>query len=156
MNEDLSYTNSTLTKAAMGGFPLGDLFHWGWPASTYTNWAAQQVVEHDTISSWLTKGITTGVKNEPTAVPAKFDLAQNYPNPFNPTTTINYSVPQTGAVSLKVYNLLGQEVATLFTGVQQIGNHSVTFDGSKFASGIYFYRLQAGTNSMTKKLVLMK
>src|SRR5208283_2271324 len=156
MNEDFSYGNSTLLTAAMGKFPVGDLYHWGWPSMTYSNWQAQEVSEHATMSSWLGTGVVPSVKAQPTAIPAKFDLSQNYPNPFNPTTTINYSVPQTGTVSLKVYNLLGQEVATLFSGVQQIGNHTAVFDGSRFASGVYFYRLEAGNNTMTKKLVLMK
>ncbi len=96
------------------------------------------------------------MKQQTSAIPGKFDLAQNYPNPFNPTTTIDYSVPQTGTVSLKVYNLLGQEIATLFSGVQQAGNHAAVFDGSRLASGVYFYKLQAGSNAMTKKLVLLK
>lgn len=154
MNEDLSYSNTTLTTAAMGGFPLGDLYHW-WP-SQYTTWQAQEGTEHANITDLLTNGITTGVKQQPSAIPAVFALGQNFPNPFNPTTTINYSVPQTGTVTLKVYNILGQEVATLFSGVQQIGNHTAVFDGSRFASGVYFYRLEAGNNTMTKKLVLMK
>ncbi len=153
INEDYSYSNSTLMKAAMGGFPLGDLYRW-WP-SQYTSWAAQEASEHATILSELTNGVTA-VKQQTSAIPGKFDLAQNYPNPFNPTTTIDYSVPQTGAVSLKVYNLLGQEIATLFSGVQQAGNHAAVFDGSRLASGVYFYKLQAGSNTMTKKLVLLK
>jgi hypothetical protein len=154
MNEDLSYSNNTLMTAAMGKLPLGDLYHW-WPAK-YTSWVAQEASEHATILNWLTTGVITSVKAQPTAIPGKFDLSQNYPNPFNPTTTINYSIAQTGNVSLKVYNLLGQEVATLYSGVQQIGNHSAVFDGSRFASGVYFYRLEAGNNTITKKLVLMK
>jgi hypothetical protein len=85
-----------------------------------------------------------------------FSLSQNYPNPFNPTTQINYSIKQSGFVTLKVYNVLGQEVATLFAGQQAPGNYVATFDGSKYASGIYFYRLQAGNFSETRKMVLLK
>jgi hypothetical protein len=154
MNEDLSYTNSTLMTAATSGLPLGDLYHW-WPTK-YITWKAQAASEHVKLTDLLTNGVTTDVKMQTSAVPGKFELAQNYPNPFNPTTTISYSVPKTGNVSLKVYNLLGEEVATLFAGVQQIGNHTAVFDGSRFASGVYFYRLEAGNNTMTKKLVLMK
>ncbi len=157
LSEDLSYTNTTLMAASMGGFPLGDLYHW-WSSqpSIYANWAAQKATEHAKISNELTTGDLTAVKAQPTTVPGRFDLAQNYPNPFNPTTTINYSVPKSGTMTLKVYNLLGQEVATLFSGVQQAGNHAAVFDASRLASGVYFYRLEAGTNSVTKKLVLMK
>jgi hypothetical protein len=89
-------------------------------------------------------------------VPTSFSLSQNYPNPFNPTTLIAYSIPKNTFVTLKVYNVLGQEVATLFAGNQKAGNYVATFDGSKCASGIYLYRLQAGSVSITKKMVLVK
>ena len=98
----------------------------------------------------------TGVESPEAKVPTHFSLSQNYPNPFNPTTQINYSVPKNGFVTLKVYDILGQEVATLFSGVQHAGNYTATFDGGKFASGVYFCRLMAGNVSFTKKLMLMK
>ena len=158
LGEDLSYTNATLMTAGMGGFPLGDLYHWWGPLSAtnhYTAWQAQATAEHDSITKWLTLGKVTGVKERP-GIPASYTLSQNFPNPFNPTTQINYSVPENGLVTLRVYNVLGQEVATLFSGVQHAGNYVVTFDGNKLASGVYFYRLQAGNISITKKLMLMK
>jgi hypothetical protein len=156
--EDLSYTNATLKTAAMGGFPLGDLYHW-WPAE-YAQWKAQEQAEHDRINAWLETGkdpLSTGVKERPgSAVPASFTLGQNYPNPFNPTTQIEYSVPRAGRVLLKVYNTFGQEVATLFDGVQEAGNYVATFDGAALASGVYLYQLRSGSVSITKKFVLMK
>ena len=85
-----------------------------------------------------------------------YKLYQNYPNPFNPTTVIKYSVPIASRVTLKVYNILGSEVATLVNGEKAVGNYSVTFNGSNLASGIYFYQLKAGSFVQTKKLVLMK
>ena len=85
-----------------------------------------------------------------------YKLYQNYPNPFNPTTVIKYSVPMASRVTLKVYNILGSEVATLVNGEKAVGNYSVTFNGSNLASGIYFYQLKAGSFVQTKKLVLMK
>ncbi len=88
--------------------------------------------------------------------PIVFALSQNYPNPFNPTTQINYSVPKNSFVTLKIYNVLGQQVATLFTGNLKAGDYTSTFDASKFASGVYFYRLQAGSLTNVKKMVLMK
>ena len=87
---------------------------------------------------------------------ASFTLFQNYPNPFNPTTTINYSIPKAGLVTLKVYNVLGKEVATLVNKVESSGNHHILFNANKLASGVYFYRLRAGNTVMTKKLLLMK
>jgi glucuronoarabinoxylan endo-1,4-beta-xylanase len=90
------------------------------------------------------------------AAPEKFNLFQNYPNPFNPVTKIKYSIPQKSYISLKVYNLLGEEVADLAEGIQQPGNHTVTFDGSNLSSGIYLYQLKADNYSETKKLILLK
>ncbi|MEA3499961.1 MAG: T9SS type A sorting domain-containing protein, partial [Candidatus Marinimicrobia bacterium] len=89
-------------------------------------------------------------------IPNDFTLKQNYPNPFNPQTTIEYSLLQKEFVNLQVFNLKGQLVKTLISKQQEIGNYSVIFDGSNFASGIYFYRIEAGEYSNTKKLVLMK
>jgi hypothetical protein len=90
------------------------------------------------------------------AIPREFTLNQNYPNPFNPTTQIEYSVPFRGQVSLKVFNLLGQIVMSLVDGVQEAGNYSAEFNGTDLRSGVYFYRLEAGDVSLTKKLVLIK
>ncbi len=157
LRESLSYTNETLKTAAMGGFPLGDLYHW-WPAE-YSQWKAQASDEQTRIDTWLETGKdpnAVGVREVKGAVPSEYKLSQNYPNPFNPTTNIEYSVPKSGFVSLKVYNLLGQEVATLFSGNQKAGNYVATFDGSDLASGVYMYKLQSDKASITKKFVLMK
>ena len=90
------------------------------------------------------------------SVPAKFTLEQNYPNPFNPATVIKYSIPQDQQVKLNVYNLLGQNVVTLVNGMQKAGQHEVNFNASNLASGVYFYKLEAGTRSSIKKMLLMK
>jgi len=85
-----------------------------------------------------------------------YSLAQNYPNPFNPTTTITYSIPQNSFVTLKVYNVLGSEVAELVNGQVEAGIHKVNFNGFDLNSGVYFYTIKAGSFSETKKLMLMK
>jgi photosystem II stability/assembly factor-like uncharacterized protein len=98
----------------------------------------------------------TAVKDNKDQIPAHFRLDQNFPNPFNPSTTINYSIPKAGLVTLKVYDVLGKEVATLVNGVKSAGSYHVQFFANRLASGIYFYRLIAGNSVMTKKLILMK
>jgi len=88
--------------------------------------------------------------------PVAYTVEQNYPNPFNPATTIRYSLPYKSPVQLTVFNTLGQQVASLVQALQEAGSYEVTFDGSGLASGMYFYRLQAGTYVNTKKLLLLK
>jgi glucuronoarabinoxylan endo-1,4-beta-xylanase len=99
--------------------------------------------------------VVVGVKEDP-PLPQTIQLFQNYPNPFNPTTEIRYRIPEAGHVSLKVYNMLGQVVATLFEGKQDPGSHVVTFDGSGISAGVYVYKLSVNDNATTKKLVLVK
>jgi hypothetical protein len=89
-------------------------------------------------------------------IPKEFSLGQNYPNPFNPLTIIRYGLPQRSYVFLSVFNALGQRVATLVQGEVEAGYHEVRFDGSGLASGVYFYRIQAGTYVETKKLLLIR
>lgn len=89
-------------------------------------------------------------------IPGKFDLKQNYPNPFNPTTQIRYMVPERAEVMLEVFNILGKKVATLVDGMRQPGTYEVTFDGSGLASGVYIYRLKAGSYLSSRKLILAK
>jgi hypothetical protein len=103
---------------------------------------------------------TTTSVGEILSVPSKFSLAQNYPNPFNPSTKIQYTIGNAGLVSLKVYDVLGREVATLVNGRQEAGSYTVPFGINNgtlgLSSGVYFYRLQAGFFVSTKKLILMK
>lgn len=90
------------------------------------------------------------------AIPNNYSLDNNYPNPFNPTTTITFAIPQQEYVSLKVYDVLGKEVATLVNGIKSSGKYSVSFNGRDLASGIYFYTLKAGNFSQTNKMMLVK
>ena len=96
------------------------------------------------------------VKADVGLAPAVYSLDQNYPNPFNPTTMIKFSIAKLSIVNLKIYDLLGREVETLVDGPMEEGIHEVTFHATSLASGIYFYRLKAGTFTATKKLLLLK
>ncbi|MBE0550833.1 MAG: T9SS type A sorting domain-containing protein [Ignavibacterium sp.] len=89
-------------------------------------------------------------------IPDKFKLEQNYPNPFNPTTKIRYSIPEYSSVTLKVFNLLGEEIETLFEGEQPAGVYEAAFDASNLSSGIYFYSLKTDNASLTKKMLLVR
>ena len=88
--------------------------------------------------------------------PSNYLFSQNYPNPFNPTTAISYELPEANYVSIKVYNLIGKEVAVLVDEQKQAGKYKLQFDGSGIPSGVYFYRIQAGSYSETKRMILLK
>jgi hypothetical protein len=133
--ENMTYTNSTLLNAGSDGFAVGDL-----------NWFPTQK------AAWLLTGVEL-VNNQ---LPEGYSLSQNYPNPFNPATKIQFSVPKQSNVELKVYNMLGQEVATLIATTMAPGTYSVDFDASKLASGAYVYRLKAGEFISSNKMLLMK
>jgi len=99
---------------------------------------------------------TTSVAGEQSSIPTEYYLNQNYPNPFNPSTQIEFSIPQSSHVILKVYDLLGKEIAILVNGTREAGTYSTTWNAQNCPSGVYFYRLTSGSYTMTKKLVLMK
>jgi len=101
------------------------------------------------------KGTITDI-TEVAELPTDFKLEQNYPNPFNPTTTIRYSLPQANTVSLTVFNMLGQRVATLVNAQQSAGTYSVNFNAANLSSGVYFYRLQSGKQVSVQKMLLLK
>lgn len=102
----------------------------------------------------LADGTSLSVDEE--FIPTEFALHQNYPNPFNPVTTIQYDIPEAGEIRLDVYNILGEKVATLVQGRQEIGRYTVRWDAAGMASGMYFYRISSPKFTATKKLVLMK
>jgi hypothetical protein len=125
---------------------------------------AQSYILDATYPVWFVIGSrsTTDVKSEPASVPKSTLLEQNYPNPFNPTTVISWQLAKSSDVSLRVYDILGNEIATLVNGFQNAGSHTITFNpmlltnGKHLTSGIYFYRLKAGNYLQTKKMILLK
>ncbi|MBI5464284.1 MAG: T9SS type A sorting domain-containing protein [Ignavibacteriales bacterium] len=100
--------------------------------------------------------VGTAVIDQIAGLPKSYDLSQNYPNPFNPSTKIQFEIPKSGNVTLKVYNFLGQEIATLVEGNFATGKYSVQFDAARLSSGIYIYRLQTESGMMAKKMILIK
>lgn len=101
--------------------------------------------------------VSTGISEEqPAGAPAVYALGQNYPNPFNPSTAIEFSLAQSGRVTLAVYNMLGQEVAKLLDLDMQAGSHRIVFEARNLPAGLYFYRLQSGEFSQVRRLTLLK
>jgi len=100
--------------------------------------------------------VVTNFKGTETQVADKYSLSQNYPNPFNPTTKINFSIPKQGFVSIKVYNMLGKEVATLVSKEMTQGSYSFDYNASKLSSGVYFYKMEVNGFSEVKKMMLVK
>lgn len=107
-------------------------------------------------SEWFSLDDATDIIDSGTQLPEKASLDQNYPNPFNPSTTIRYAVPESGKVTLEVYNLLGQRVAVLIDDVMQAGTHQLSFDARNLASGVYLYRLNTSGQVLTRKMTLVK
>ena len=127
---DMQYSNTSLKTGATDGGYIGD-------------------------PNWFTGAVD--VKEIPGVTPNKFALYEAYPNPFNPSTTIRFSVPQSGNVTLKVYNITGQEVMTVLNNeFKANGSYDVKVDMNKFSSGVYFYTLRDNTNFSTKKMILLK
>jgi hypothetical protein len=106
--------------------------------------------------SWILKDIGTVTRIKNSETPIQFILGQNYPNPFNPSTTIQYSIPESENVMLIVYNSLGEVVETLVNGFKVAGTYKVNFEATKSSSGIYYYRLSSGNFSKIRKMIILK
>jgi Secretion system C-terminal sorting domain len=145
--------DSTLTDTKLALYKgLGADSTYYWRVTAFNNAGNQSVASVDSFKT----SIATGIEDLTNTIPSVYKIYQNYPNPFNPTTTIKYSVPNSSFVTIKVYDILGRMVKSLVNEQKVAGNYSVQFNGSNFASGIYFYRMQAGDFVQTKKLILMK
>jgi hypothetical protein len=127
----LAYSNTALQHAGTDGKALGDL-------------------------NWFPSQLPLAVQQLPKTVPTKFALGNNYPNPFNPTTTVKVTLAQSGVMSLRVYNVLGQLVKVVDEGYKPAGSYTYNLSMDQFASGVYFYSLQQGPNIITKKMLLLK
>lgn len=143
--EDIGFVNGSGTSTSTKQYSFVDKIPSGSSAFTYR----LKQIDYDGTFKYSN---TIDVK----VVPLQFNLYQNYPNPFNPSTTIKYSLPEAQNVTIKVYDMLGQEVATLINTFQKPGNYELTFNADKYASGIYFYTIHAGKFNSTKKMMLLK
>ena len=108
-------------------------------------------------SVYRVRPLATAVENSESMLPTEFELFQNFPNPFNPTTSIRYTLAKPAQVTLKIFNLMGEEVATLVDGMQSsVGHYDVMFSGENLSSGVYIYKLMAGNQSIKRKMQLVK
>ena len=137
------YHNLTYLQTADGNTP-------GWYYISSSDTTVALYLIHAYVS------FVTGVKQEIVLTPKEFSLSQNYPNPFNPTTTIDFALPKAGNVRIAVYNQLGQQIMQIADRDYTAGNHSIYFSGSNLASGVYYYRIEAGSFTQTRKMVLLK
>lgn len=145
-------TDSTVTdttKMLKVGLIDGQLYHWRVRAHNAGGWGPYSTVQTFTASS------TVGI-DKPRELPVTVSLSQNYPNPFNPSTQIEFGLPAESHVTLAVYNVIGERVATLVDDNMSVGWHTVRFDASRLSSGLYIYRLAAGATTIVHKMMLVK
>ena len=128
----------------------------GFDTDNFGNFSSDGLVARDSVFFFLSRVFSITSIAEEVRVPEQFSLRQNYPNPFNPSTTIKFELPQVSHVTLSVYDILGREVSVLVNEKRDAGVHEVKFDGSNLASGVYFYRIQAGSFVQSKKFVLLR
>jgi hypothetical protein len=149
-------SNTTIASASIVGTDTVKVVNLRPSSTAITITVTATDVDNSRISTSFTvttSGVGVAV---PTEIPTEFSLSQNYPNPFNPSTTISYGLPNASNVSLKIYNILGEQVASLVNKVMPAGYHTVNFDASKLASGMYIYRLEAGSFVQVKKMMMLK
>ena len=139
----VSSSSTTMLKSVVGQGFVGTM------AGT------SSIIESGFLADTSLRPVITSVADR-TEIPKEYALQQNYPNPFNPSTTIRMELPHSSQVSLKVYNALGQEVATLVEEERMAGVYDVRFDAGGYASGMYVYRLRAGDVMLTKRMLLIK
>jgi hypothetical protein len=158
---EMSFDNGNTWSTIVDSIPNTETYSWTVTAQDSSNECLIKISNvangdvFDMSDNVFTIDIVSDVE-ENNQNPVEFNLAQNYPNPFNPTTTIKYAVPKTSLVSIKVYDLIGQEVASLVNEIKDAGTYEVKFDGRNLASGVYIYRMTAENFSSVKKLNILK
>jgi hypothetical protein len=125
-------------------------------SSSLTKEERRERIEKDLMLLHQRGETTEKIINKNNVESLKYELSQNYPNPFNPITNIKYQIQKTGQVTLKIYDITGREIKTLVNEIKNPGSYIVTFNGTELASGVYFYRIQAGDFVQVKKMVLIK
>ena len=150
---DLSYSDADLMTGGTDGLPVGDL---NWFPTAKADFNANMSQYHGDLLDALNNGHPVLSVRELGGIATQFKLTQNYPNPFNPTTKINFTIPEPGNVTLKVYDVTGKEIATLVNGYKIAQSYEVQFDGANLSSGVYFYTLRTDNFNQTKKMILMK
>jgi hypothetical protein len=150
MSNATSIQSVSKTFTTLNGLTKNTKYYWQVRSkSQYGRYSSYSAIQN------FTPVAVTAV-NEKQIVPTQYSLSQNYPNPFNPSTVIKYQLKADSKVSLTIYNILGQEVANLVNEEQKAGTYSVNFNASRLSSGVYFYKLQAGSFTSTKKMMLLK
>ncbi|PTM08950.1 MAG: hypothetical protein DA443_08455, partial [Bacteroidetes bacterium] len=157
----LSISAATNTEAASNTAATSTIEHDSWQVTLLANrqQVRQQIFESGTsieIPEGIDQILIEPATMESTTLPTAIELSQNYPNPFNPSTTIQFALPEASDVTLEVFNMLGQKVATLVDGQRSAGYHTVSFNAGNLSSGVYLYRLQSGEFTQTKRLNLIK
>ncbi len=147
----------TITPRFFYGYPAGDMDQDGKDEYCFINYSTDFSIWANDVYLWVIEiDAVSDVENELIGNPNDFALAQNYPNPFNPATKIKYRVPAEEFVSLKVFDLLGREVASLVEDVKSAGTYEVSFNAAELSTGVYFYKLTAGSFTETKKMMVVK
>jgi len=150
LNDTIAYIPNTNNTQPVGSVSIVNT------GVTHANIGQVSGTWNGPLSMVLVKSSVTSAHEKSTSTPEQFILHQNYPNPFNPTTTIRFSLPQRQYVTLKVFDVLGREVATLVNAQITAGVHSIVFDSNGLASAVYFYRLETGHFVETRKLILLR